>query len=164
MDLILLAPLPAFLPANLAESYLCFLDSQTLIVRHNQHYAPAHRHRRRSRYGNRRLQGYRSFRAFQDASALRLLLRRAFRRKEELYRRASSHMRRPTSRSDRHSLRAPTHGCPFDHIISEAATFVKTGKEDEKAHPLTHSTDPTSQNTNSVCRPLFIPPQRSHQG
>ena len=95
------------------------------------HYVQAHRRRRRSRYGNRRLQGCKSFRAFRAASALRLPLRKACRRKEELYRRASSRRRRPTSRSDRHSLRAPAHGRLTDNIISEAAPFVKMRKTQE---------------------------------
>ena len=95
------------------------------------HYARAHRRRRRSRYGNRRLRGCKSFRAFRAASALRLLLRRACRRKEELYRRALSHMLRPISRSGRHSLHAPAHGRLTDNIISEAAPFVKMRKTQE---------------------------------
>lgn len=40
-------------------------------------------------------------------------------------------MRRPTSRLDRHNLRAPAHGCLYDNIISEAAPFVKTRKTKE---------------------------------
>ena len=116
------------------------------------------------RYGNRQLQGCKSFRAFRAASALHLPLRKACRRKEGLYHHALDRRRRPTSRSGLHSLRAPAHGCPSDHIISEATPFVKTGKEDEKVHPLTDIGDPALQNTNSVCRPLFNPPQRSHQG
>lgn len=40
-------------------------------------------------------------------------------------------MRRPTSRSGRHSLRAPAHGRLTDNIISEAAPFVKMRKTQE---------------------------------
>ena len=58
-------------------------------------------------------------------------LRKACRRKGELYRHALDRRRRPTSRSDRHNLRAPAHGRLTDNIISEAAPFVKTRKTKE---------------------------------
>ena len=110
--------------------------------------------RRRSRYGNRQLQGYRWSPARKAFCKKLFPLRKACRRKEELYRRTLSHMRRPTSRSDRHSLRAPTHGCLTDNIISEAAPFVKMRKTQESlssSQTAGNISPPDSDQTRALC-------------